>query len=75
MYYVYLDTNVTASNCTDYDVQLVDGTTANEGKVLICINGVWGTVCDNEISSSDITVICRQLGYKSYGIFTLPFTV
>ena len=72
MYYVYLDTSVTASNCTDYDVQLVGGATANEGKVLICINGVWGTVCDNSFNRIDAGVVCNQLGYQREGyIITL----
>ena len=61
-------------DCTDYDVQLVNGSTPNEGKVLICINGVWGTLCDNSINNVDAAVICNQLGYtggkyKTYILF------
>ena len=59
-----IDIGVMHFNCTDYDVQLVNGSTANEGKVLICINGVWGTLCDDYINNVDAGVICTQLGYR-----------
>ena len=54
---------VTHSNCTDYDVQLVDGPSPNEGRVLICINRVWGTLCISGIHYNDVGVICLELGY------------
>ena len=58
------DLNVTHSNCTDYNVQLVDGPSLNEGRVLICINGVWGTLCNSGIDYNDAGVICLELGYQ-----------
>ena len=58
------DLNVSYSNCTDYDVQLVDGPSLNEGRVLICINGVWGTLCNSGIDYNDAGVICLELGYQ-----------
>ena len=34
------------------------------GRVEICINGVWGTVCSNYPHSNYSRVVCRQLGYN-----------
>ena len=53
--------------CSTGDVRLVGGGVPNEGRVEICMNNVWGTVCDDGWGSTDATVVCRQLGYSTNG--------
>ncbi|XP_019850360.1 PREDICTED: neurotrypsin-like [Amphimedon queenslandica] len=53
--------------CFTGEVRLANGTTANQGRVEICINGVWGTVCDDDWNYNNARVVCRQLGYNTDG--------
>ena len=54
-------------NCNVGDVRLVGGNTALEGRGEICIDGMWGSICDNMWSQNDANVLCGQLGYAAFG--------
>ena len=53
--------------CSNGDIRLVGGSTVNEGRVEVCWNETWGTVCDGYWSTNDGNVACRQLGFLDIG--------
>ncbi len=52
--------------CIEGNVRLADGSDEHEGRVEICSNGLWGTICDGGLwDSRDATVVCSYLGYQN----------
>ena len=51
------------ANCVNGEMRLVGGSTDREGRVEVCMDGRWGTVCNNnqEIAGA----VCSQLGFSS----------
>ena len=54
------------AGCRDGDIRLVGGINSYEGRVEICLENEYGTVCDQMWDVTDAAVVCRQFG--------LPYT-
>ena len=52
------------SNCTDNTIRLMGGNSYNQGRLEVCVNSAWGSVCDSAglFTSDEANVACRQLG-------------
>ena len=79
MFYPIDKESVIFSNCSNGDLRLVGSAVDYEGRLEICINGVWGTVCYSTIhyyyyqrywTEIDARVVCRQLGHQELGKHT-----
>ena len=54
--------------CANGDIRLSGGVNDTEGRVEVCYNATWGTVCDNMWGPINADVACRQLGFSSTGM-------
>ena len=51
----------------DGSVALVGGKSPREGRLEVCHNGIWGTVCDDLFNEAAARVVCYSLGFGYVG--------
>ena len=40
----------------------------NAGRIEICVEEIWTSLCDESWDFKDAKVVCKELGYSHYGI-------
>ena len=67
IFILFLGVSTQPDSCSTGDVRLVDGPLDSTGRLEVCVNQNWGTVCSRSWSLPDSQVLCRQLGYQETG--------
>ena len=55
--------------CVTGDIRLVNGVNNTDGRVEVCVDMQWASVCDNGWTNKDAEVVCNQLGLPIVGKF------
>ena len=61
----FIEQGTQPANCTTGSVRLADHTVINdtiEGRVEVCINQAWGTVCEKTFDPEDAGTVCVATG-------------
>ena len=72
------DSYLYAALCESGTVRLVSEDSSyfrSYGRVEICIDQAWSTICDEHWDNADASIVCRQLGYSQYGDYTLKLSI
>lgn len=59
--------------CTDGEVRLSGSNLKRAGRVELCVETTWTSLCDQSWDVEDAQVACRELGYSPYGKLTCHY--
>ena len=58
---------IDAVACPEGEIRLEGTNSAFGGRVEVCLQQSWTTICDVYWDNQDASVLCRQLGFSPYG--------
>ena len=72
LYICLVEISTSDANCTTGGIRLMIGTelsTNGSGRLEVCFNNAWGTVCDRSFDDADAAVACSQVnGFQRSGM-------
>ena len=68
LHYLPFFSLIEPSECTNGDYRLVNGYIPQQGRVEVCVNGVWGSVCGSGWNKNSAFVVCKNLGFLNSGL-------
>ena len=54
--------------CVQSSVRIIGGPNNRTGRIEICFNNRWNTICDGGWGNVDAGVACRQVGFQQQGM-------
>ncbi|PIK48883.1 putative deleted in malignant brain tumors 1 protein-like isoform X1 [Apostichopus japonicus] len=64
------DAGVECTGVDEGELRLSDEGAYNEGRLLVYLNGQWGTVCDDGFTEGNGNIACKQLGFDGVVSFS-----
>ena len=59
---------IVIESCNSGETRLVGSDIQSAGRVELCIDATWTTICDANWDLRDAQVACQHFGYSPYGI-------
>ena len=63
-----LSCSLEETNCAEGEVRLMGGAFETEGRVEVCHNGIWGSICSTGFDATDAHVVCKEVGIGPSGM-------
>ena len=54
--------------CTNFSIRITGTSVPYIGRVEICIDQQWTTLCQSDWGINEAKVVCKELGYSSNGM-------
>ena len=67
--------HIVGGSCANGEVRLISQYSygRSEGRVEVCHNQQWGTICRDNWGDNNTRVVCDQLGYNGEYGYTIPY--